>query len=266
MRGVTGGVGNVGFGGFALLAIGDGSYNVGVGKQPLNASTGSYNVAAGYNALSNHGDNNIAIGRETLSATSANGNGIAIGYYALKVATGGNNIGFGYQAGDALTTGSNNIIIGVDIDAPAVSSSNVLSIGNLIFATGMDGTGTTISSGAVGIGLNNPANKFVVQPMPTETIAAAAVITANSCGTIKKITSSGTVTTNTTNTFTSPTSGYDGCCMDVFNTGSNTITLDQNAKFKTSAGANVSLTSGSFVRVCSNGTNWYQLTAVVTPS
>lgn len=266
LRGAITGNGNVSFGGFSLVNADSASYNVALGKQPLNNSTGSYNVAVGYAPMPNHGDNNVAIGRETLDSGSTNGNGTAVGYYALAVASGGNNIAFGYQAGNALTTGANDIIIGYDIDAPAVSSSNFLSIGNLIFATGLDGTGTTISSGAVGIGISNPANKFVVQAPSAETIVAAATITANACGTIKKITSAGGVTTNTTNTFTSPTSGYDGCCMDVFNSGANTITLDQNAKFKTSGGANVSLTSGSFVRVCSNGTNWYQLTAVVTPS
>ncbi len=99
-----------------------------------------------------------------------------------------------------------------------------------------------------------------------ETIAAGATVTANACGGLKKVTSTAARVTDTTNTFTASSTSYDGCCMDVMNTGTFTITLDQNAKFKTSGGADVSLVAGGIVRVCSNGTNWYQTTAVLTPS
>ncbi len=119
-----------------------------------------------------------------------------------------------------------------------------------------------LSGGNVGIGATSPASKFVVAPPAAETIAAAATITADACGTVKKITASGAVTTNTTNTFTSPTSSYDGCCMDVLNAGANNITLDANAKFKTAGAADQILGQYDMTRVCSDGTNWYQAHAI----
>jgi len=54
--------------------------------------------------------------------------------------------------------------------------------------------------------------------------------------------------------------------MHVFNVGTFTITLKHSANFKTSGGADVSLTAGSLVPVCSSGTIWYQTAAVLTPS
>lgn len=258
---------NWGFGASALQLNTTGFGNVAVGSKALLSNTGTdYSVGVGYSAVSGaRTTQNVGIGSEVMF-TSVGGNTTAVGRRALYLATGANNTALGYQAGDNITSGANNIIIGYDIDAPSATGSNQLSIGNLIFGTGVDGTGTTVSGGAIGIGLTNPASMFVVQSPSAESITAGATITANACGTIKKLTSAGNVTTDTTNTFTSPTSGYDGCCMDVYNTGANTITLDQNAKFKTSGGANVSLTSGSFTKVCSNGANWYQTIAVMTPS
>ena len=37
-----------------------------------------------------------------------------------------------------------------------------MSIGNLIYATGVDGTGTTVSTGNVGVGTNAPTEKLEV--------------------------------------------------------------------------------------------------------
>ena len=92
-----------------------------------------------------------------------------------------------------------------------------------------------------------------------EIISAEGTITANACGGVKQITASGEVTTNTTNTFTAPAAANAGCCMDVINVGANAITLDENTNF-VSAG-NVVLGTGDTVRVCSNGTTWYQIGA-----
>ncbi len=117
--------------------------------------------------------------------------------------------------------------------------------------------------GNVGVGVPTPPSKFVVAPPATETIAAAGTITADACGTIKQIQSTGSVTTNTTDTFTSSTASYAGCCMDVVNVdAADTVTLDDNAKFLTGGGANIALAPNKSVRVCSDGTNWYQAAAV----
>jgi len=57
---------------------------------------------------------------------------------------------------------SNNLIIGYDIDAPSATGSNQLNIGNLIYGTSIDGTGTTKSSGNIGIGDSSPEAKLKV--------------------------------------------------------------------------------------------------------
>lgn len=97
-----------------------------------------------------------------------------------------------------------------------------------------------------------------------ETITAAATITADGCGTIKRITAAGAVTTGTTNTFTAPASGNAACIMHVCNTGSNNITLDNNANFISAGAADVVVTANDCVTVGSTGASgaWYQLTAL----
>lgn len=141
--------------------------------------------------------------------------------------------------------------------------------GRIRFYTTPDGSGgpaermRITNAGNVGIGTTTPAAKFVVDPPASEVVASAGTITANACGTIKEITSSGSVTTNTTNTFTAPTVSYAGCCMTVINVDTaDTITLDANTAFKTIGGANQALGPSDVVQVCSNGTNWYQVGAV----
>ena len=69
-------------------------------------------------------------------------------------------------------------------------------------------------------------------------------------------------TTNLRNTFTAPAVGNKGCCMDVINTGTaNNITLDANANFN--AAADVVMTPCDVIRVCSNGTDWFPIDALV---
>ncbi len=148
-----------------------------------------------------------------------------------------------------------------------VKSSTGVNRGELVFATRSDATFATERmridyAGNVGIGNAAPASRFVVSPPATETIAAAAVITADACGTIKRI-DGATVTTDTTNTFTTPTASHAGCCMDVINVdAADTITLDANANFKTAGGANQALGPFDTIRVCSDGSVWYQMGAV----
>jgi hypothetical protein len=116
-------------------------------------------MTSGQGASAYDVNNNVFVGAYTGYSGLITGasNNTFIGYGAGKVVTSGaNNILLGYQAGEALTTGTKNIVIGYDIDAPAVNSTNVLNIGNLIYATGLDGSGTTLSSGNVGIGTTSP--------------------------------------------------------------------------------------------------------------
>ena len=170
----------------------------------------------------------------------------------------------GYAGGGTYTTAAD-IIATLD----GTSSGGGDMPGLLTFRTRADGAGSVSTrmvidnSGSVGIGVSTPPSKFVVAPPASAAVAGGGTITADACGTIKQITSTGNVTTNTTNTFTVPTASYAGCCMIVINVDTaDTITLDANTLFKTIGGANQALGPSDAVEVCSNGTNWYQIGAV----
>lgn len=144
--------------------------------------------------------------------------------------------------------------------APGGPSGNNITFNDSI---SINGTGSV----AIGSAQTTLAAKFVVASPTAEVVGAAATITANSCGTVKQISATANRTTNTTNTFTAPTASYAGCCMDVVNVDTvDTITLDQNAKFLTGAGTDLALPPGKGVRVCSDGTNWYQAGGVSSAS
>ncbi|MDB5254760.1 MAG: hypothetical protein JWL92_136 [Candidatus Nomurabacteria bacterium] len=170
--------------GFGSLQNSTSSFNTAIGYQSAtNSTTGQQNTVGGYSALNFNktGSNNTVWGTTALfgSSNASNySNNTAVGYRAGWVALTGadSNTLIGYQTGYTLTTGaknimlgafattansnittgSNNIMIGNDIQAPGGTSSNQLNIGNLIFGTGVSGTGSTIA-GSVGIGVNNPA-------------------------------------------------------------------------------------------------------------
>ncbi len=102
-------------------------------------------------------------------------------------------------------------------------------------------------------------DSYFVPPFPdVETIDAAGTITANACGGVKRITSVGPQTTNTTNTFT-PVSSLTTlpCVMDLINISTNSITLDSNVNYQGLASANVVLTASDTIRVIGiSGTGW----------
>jgi hypothetical protein len=121
----------------------------------LNSNTTGYqNTASGlYSLYSNTtGYENTAFGYDTLTS---NASGIG-------------NIALGVGAGNNISSGNYNIIIGYDIDAPSAAGDNQMSIGNLIFGTGIDGTGTTISSGNIGIGDAGPDYRLEVLDTVTQ--------------------------------------------------------------------------------------------------
>jgi hypothetical protein len=133
----------------ALTSPGAGNENTAIGTAALfNMTSGSFNTALGYGALG------------TMTTTSGN---TALGHRALEAVAGGsNNIGVGKNAGDNISSGSNNIIIGYDIDAPSATGSNQLSIGNIIYGIAVNGTGSTISTGNIGIGSASPISHLDV--------------------------------------------------------------------------------------------------------
>jgi hypothetical protein len=164
---------NVAVGNQAMAANVDGTTNVAIGGSALSsATTSDENVAIGYQALFNSTDTvgknnligyqagrtnttgagNVGVGHSVLYTNSTSNNNVAIGNSALYLATSANNIAIGHSAGDNITTGARNIVIGQGVDAPSATADNRLTIGNLIYGTDVDGTGTTDSTGNVGIG------------------------------------------------------------------------------------------------------------------
>jgi hypothetical protein len=159
MSALTSGSGNVGYGSGVLNNTTIGNDNTAVGGSALNGNiSGNSNTAVGSGAqLIGSGSNNSSVGVLSLSSLTNGSNNVALGRSALAgVSSGGTNIGIGYEAGDNITTGSNNIVIGSMVDAPNATASNQLNIGNIIYGTGVDGAGTTVSSGAIGIGVASP--------------------------------------------------------------------------------------------------------------
>ena len=91
----------------------------------------------------------------------------------------------------------------------------------------------------------------------TETIVAASTITANACGGLKRITSASDVTTDTTLTFTRPSSSLAGCSMLVVNVGEATIYLDGNALFGVTSAASLPIGPKGSVLVWTDGSVWW---------
>lgn len=197
---LTGGDSNVAVGYRALASNASGNQNTALGWLALEDNTASNNIAIGAQALLNNtsGNSNIAIGIQAMLQNTTAGSNNAIGFQTLRNVTGGSNTALGYQAGlsvnlngnisnntllgyqagtalvtngnnntligygagDNLTSGDSNIVLGYNIDAPSATSTQTLNIGNLIFGNSIDGTGTTLSSGNIGIGTNNPTARL----------------------------------------------------------------------------------------------------------
>lgn len=165
------------------VAIGEGALqdlvsdwsNVAVGYSALNNCTGGSNTSVGTSAswYQTTGTANVSMGYQVLYRNLTGASNVVLGYQAgygtlnmavsnniligraagFAIDTGAdNNILIGYQAANNLTTGAKNIVIGHDIDVPTATTSNQLNIGNIIYGTDIDGTGTTVSTGGISIG------------------------------------------------------------------------------------------------------------------
>jgi hypothetical protein len=165
----TTGDSNVAIGHSALTALTTGNNNVAVGRNAgVYNKTGGYNTLVGYSAgfgVSNNSNYsyNTGFGWSVLYGITTGGYNVGLGVRSgYGLTTGAGNAFIGYQAGDNLVSGSRNIIIGYDIDATSSTAYGSLNIGNLLFGTGIDGTGTTLSTGNIGIGTTTPWRDFAV--------------------------------------------------------------------------------------------------------
>lgn len=106
----------------------------------------------------------------------------------------------------------------------------------------------------------------ILGPRPgAQTIAAADTIAADACGSLKLITSAGNVTTNTTDSFSTPSALNQGCILHVCNIGSNTITIDANANNRLAGGVDLAMGPNDCAIFASKGASdvWMQISALV---
>ncbi len=163
----TTGVGNTGVGSGALFKNISATSSVAVGYYAGFGSGSSYSnqggtfigYKSGYNS-SDNSDYNTFLGYQS-------------GY---NVTTGSNNILIGAATSSTaianLTTGSQNILIGNNISLPSATANGQLNIGNLIYGTGLDGVGSTLSTGNIGIGTTSPHARLSVDTTSLGTTSA----------------------------------------------------------------------------------------------
>ena len=107
--------------------------NTALGTGALTSNTGSFDTAAGDQALQANttGSYNTAAGAAALPVNTTGSFNTAAGALALQFnTTGGSNTGTGYGALDLNTSGQGNTAVGYNALAPNVSGSNNIAIGN----------------------------------------------------------------------------------------------------------------------------------------
>jgi hypothetical protein len=168
------GTNDVALGFEALNKYIDGSNNTALGYEAmLNATTSGNNAAVGYLAGRGSSTNDsytglAALGYQTgLNLANGSSYNTLIGYQAGNgITTGSNNIWLGTATSSTgianLTTGSQNILIGNNISLPSATNNGQLDIGNILYGTGITSTGSTLSSGALGVATTSPWRTFSV--------------------------------------------------------------------------------------------------------
>ena len=204
------GTNNVAVGLQALQNYIDGSSNVAIGVSAMaNATTSASNVAIGFAAGKGSSTNDsyqglTAVGYQAGNSLNNNsGYNTLVGYQAgFGITTGSNNIWLGTATSSTgianLTTGSQNILIGNNISLPSASANGQLDIGNILFGTGITSTGSTLSTGNIGIGTTTPWAQFSINPNGT---AGPAFAIGSSTATRLLVTSGGLVGIGTTNPY-----------------------------------------------------------------
>ena len=167
-------------------------------------TTGTYNAGLGSNVLSSltTGGSNVAVGDGALRSVQTNSNNTAVGYDAgLSSNGGGDNTLMGYLSGFGITTGaentllgssgliagsygqvttgSQNIAIGYGVAVASPTTNGQLDIGNLIYGTGLTGTGSTVSNGLLGIGTKTPYSRLQVTGPDTASSTSAFSVVNN---------------------------------------------------------------------------------------
>ena len=102
-----------------------------------------------------------------VSSNTFSGNALLGAFSGSSLSTGSRNLFLGSFTGSTSASGNNNIALGYDVALPVTNGSNQLDIGNLIFGTGINGEGTNISTGNIGIGTSSPYGRLTVWGLDT---------------------------------------------------------------------------------------------------
>lgn len=153
---------NVGVGFEALRTNKTGSWNTALGSGALFSNfAGEQNTAVGQSALrsSASGIHNVSVGMNSLYNNTAGSRNTALGTGALYWHdNGSDNTALGMEAMNNQTAGSNNIAVGKGANVPVLTGSDQLSIGNVVYGTGMN----TMASARIGIADNAPDAKLEI--------------------------------------------------------------------------------------------------------
>jgi hypothetical protein len=132
--------------------------NTGFGPGVLqDLTTGDYNMAFGNLAGANitTGDNNLLIGGGAGTELTTSYNNLMIGVLSATQNTGHTNFIIGNGSSTLMTTGNNNFLLGNNLEFQSNTADNQFTIANAIFGVGHNTTGTTISSGNLGLFTNS---------------------------------------------------------------------------------------------------------------
>lgn len=143
----------VGYNAGSTLSTGGGNVVIGY-ESDLSGTT---TIIIGTESESGSGNLNIIIGNSAGNSSISGTGNISLGYSNFDVLSSGDrNTVLGHGAGNTVTTGSDNVLLGALIDVQTATVSNQLSIQNAIFGLGNSGSGTTVSTGFIGIHQPNP--------------------------------------------------------------------------------------------------------------
>ena len=192
------GLRNVAIGIGTLSSITSSSDNVAIGRFSMrNKPTGDNNTAVGSNTLlEGSGSGNVAVGAGALGTATGSGN-VGLGHDTLHDIVGDNNIAIGFLAGNLMTSGQNNVIIG----------------GN--DGSGIDGTNNNIlicdGAGNVRIQVNLSGTVTVATSVPSTSTTSGSLVVSGGMGIAGDLNSGGNigttgVITTSNNTASSSTS------------------------------------------------------------
>jgi hypothetical protein len=149
----------------------------GTGTFGSGPSTGADNTFIG-NSTGDYlqsGDRNSVVGAAAFSAANTTSDASILGYNSgINQSGAAYNILIGSGTGNNITSADNVVLIGKQLNAQSATTDNQLSIQNAIFGTGNSATGTTVSTGNIGLYTTSPTARLHL-PASTATANTASL-------------------------------------------------------------------------------------------